>query len=411
VNTKVASITILLLLPAFIEAQQVAKCPQSGPLSEAQLTELVKGSVPAPRIGQFVASCGIDFEPTEDAIGRLRSAGAPESVLAAVRAATGPTERKRQEEKALWESTKDSQDPSVYEDYLRRYPEGQYAGLARQKCGGLKVAGMRTEIERAIAASQWDAADEKIRDLLRLVSDDDEIRGWQRRVADGRDLDEVAERADTAYAQQDYATAAPLYRQLADSGRALAMARLGRMYSIGRGVARDNAQAVAWCRKAAEEGEPEGMVNLGSSYQLGEGVTRDYVQAVAWFRKAAEKGDRLGMNHLGFMYEHGYGVTEDDTQAVAWFRKAAEKGEPWSMNTLGVMYAQGRGVAQDDIQSAAWYRKAAESGNSFGMNNLGSMYESGRGVVKDMAEAIAWYRKAAALGNWGAKSNLKRLGQ
>lgn len=90
-SARLASITMLLLLPALTEAQQAVNC--RGPLSEAQLTELVKGSVPAPRIGQFVASCGIDFEPTDDAIGRLRSVGALESVLAAVRAATGPAAR------------------------------------------------------------------------------------------------------------------------------------------------------------------------------------------------------------------------------------------------------------------------------------------------------------------------------
>ena len=92
-GVKLASITMLLLLPGLTEAQQAVKCPQPGPLSEAQLTDLAKSPVPATRVGQLVAVCGIDFEPTEDAISRLRSARAPESVLAAVRAATGPTAR------------------------------------------------------------------------------------------------------------------------------------------------------------------------------------------------------------------------------------------------------------------------------------------------------------------------------
>jgi len=72
-----------LLLPALTEAQQAVKCPQPGPLSVAQLTDLLKSPVPKTRVGQLVVSCGIDFEPAEDAIGRLRSAGAPESVLVA----------------------------------------------------------------------------------------------------------------------------------------------------------------------------------------------------------------------------------------------------------------------------------------------------------------------------------------
>ena len=90
---KFVSIAMLLLLPAWTEAQPVARC--SRPLSEAQLTELRKGSVPAPVIEQNVAKCGIAFEPTGEVIGRLRSVGMPQTVLDAVRVAIGPAERAR----------------------------------------------------------------------------------------------------------------------------------------------------------------------------------------------------------------------------------------------------------------------------------------------------------------------------
>jgi len=261
------------------------------------------------------------------------------------------------------------------------------------------------------------------------------------------DLDEIAKRADDAYAREDYAVAAPLYRRLADSGRdgiinrlgymyeygqglaqdypqalalfrkasekgdALAMDNLGWMYEHGRGVAQDYAGAVAWYRKAAENGEARGMRNLGMMYQYGRGAAQDDAQAVAWFRRAAEKGDPAGMNSLGFEYDTGRGVPQDDAQAVAWYRRAAENGDRLGMNNLGWMYQSGRAVAQDDAQAVVWYRKAAGKGEPLGMNNLGWMYENGRGVVKDIAEAIGWYRKAAALGNEKAKASLKRLGQ
>ena len=110
---RLALIAVVLWLPGLTEAQQSVKCPGAGPLSEAQLTDLVKGSVPAARIGQLVKNCGIDFEPTGEFFRRLRSAGTPEAVLNAVRSATGPAERKRQAEQALWGSIKDSQDPQV----------------------------------------------------------------------------------------------------------------------------------------------------------------------------------------------------------------------------------------------------------------------------------------------------------
>jgi len=166
VTAKLASITILLLLPALTEAQQVAKCPQPGPLSEAQVTELVKGSIPRRASDNSLPVAASTSNRPMMRSGRLRSAGALESVLAAVRAASGPNARKRKAESVLWESIKDSQDASVFEDYLRRYSEGQYATPARQKYRDLKVAGYARGNGAGPCRWQWDAGDERIRDLL-----------------------------------------------------------------------------------------------------------------------------------------------------------------------------------------------------------------------------------------------------
>jgi len=317
----------------------------------------VKGSIPAPRIGQFVASCGIDFEPTDDAIGRLRSAGALESVLAAVRAASGPNARKRKAESVLWESIKDSQDASVFEDYLRRYSEGQYATPARQKYRDLKVAGMREEMVRALAAGQWDAGDERIRDLLRVVSADDEITGWQQRVANGRE----AERK-RAQRVSDLRVAIP-----------------------------SDLQAGQWASADQSISDLLSLVPADS-------------QAMQWRSQVAEAMDRLG-----YAYEYGLGLAQSYPQALAWFRKAAENDNPAAMTHLGGMYWDGRGVVQDDGQAGAWFRRAAEKSETSAMNNLGVMYERGQGVTQDSIQAVTWYQKAALLGNEGAKANLKRL--
>jgi formylglycine-generating enzyme required for sulfatase activity len=177
---------VLLLLPALTEAQQAVPCPR--PLSEAQLTQLVKGSVPATRIRQLVASCGIDFEPTGEVIGRLHFAGMPEAVLSAVRAATGPAERKLKAEQALWESIKDSDALAVVGDFLRQYPEGQFAAPARQKYRALKIAGVSVKVEQALRDEQWDEAERLIRELLPVGPDDEAIMRWQNRIANGREI-------------------------------------------------------------------------------------------------------------------------------------------------------------------------------------------------------------------------------
>lgn len=192
------------------------------------------------------------------------------------------------------------------------------------------------------------------------------------------------------------------YRLGAELGEAEAQYILGAMYSLGRGVPRDDVQAAAWFRKAAEQGLAAGQTALGGWYYEGRGVPRDDMQAVAWLRKAAEQGEALAQGFLGAMYGAGRGVPQDDVQAVAWYRKAAEQGVAQAQFDLGIRYAEGRGVPQNDVQAAAWLRQAAEQGLAHAQVMLGIMYAQGRGVLKDLVQAHKWFNLAAARGNEGA---------
>jgi TPR repeat protein len=62
------------------------------------------------------------------------------------------------------------------------------------------------------------------------------------------------------------------------------------MYSAGRGVPRDFAEAVKWYRMAAVQGSAQGQNNLGSKYDKGEGVAQDSVRAYMWFTLSAQTG-------------------------------------------------------------------------------------------------------------------------
>jgi hypothetical protein len=83
VRARFALMMTLLLLPAVPEAQPTARC--SFNLNFAQLVRLVNGSVPAPVIRRNVIKCKISFDPTEEMIRGLGSAGVPETVIEAVR--------------------------------------------------------------------------------------------------------------------------------------------------------------------------------------------------------------------------------------------------------------------------------------------------------------------------------------
>jgi len=229
-------------------------------------------------------------------------------------------------------------------------------------------------------------------------------------------------------------------KQQAASGDAAAQCGLGRMYSLGKGVPEDDAQAVLWFRKAAEQGDAHAQYDLGLSYNEGHGVPQDYAQAALWYRKAAEQGDTDAQYNLGVWYEEGeYRGVDQDTQAAFWrrkirawrayinsvdfhfsehwrfskaafwYRKAAEQGDAEAQYNLGRLYYDGRGVAQDYDQAALWFRAAAEQGDSDAQDELGNLYLSGEGVAQDYAQASLWYRKAAEQGDSDAQESLGDL--
>ena len=98
-----------------------------------------------------------------------------------------------------------------------------------------------------------------------------------------------------SHAAQDKPSAQELadLRARADAGEASAQFNLGLMYTEGRGVPQDDAEAIAWYRRSAEQGHAGAQVNLGGMYANGRGVPQDYVEAIAWYRRAAEQGDAV----------------------------------------------------------------------------------------------------------------------
>ena len=97
-------------------------------------------------------------------------------------------------------------------------------------------------------------------------------------------------------------------------------------------------------------------------YSSGRGVPQDDAEAVKWYRLAADQGIAEAQNNLGVMYGNGKGVIEDDKEAAKWYRKAAELGNAGAMLGLGGMYADGKGVIEDDVEAYAWFNVAVANG-------------------------------------------------
>lgn len=109
--------------------------------------------------------------------------------------------------------------------------------------------------------------------------------------------------------------------------RRRAQIELGEAYSLGLGVAQDDADAFAWHQRSAEQGDVGAQVNLGIFYQYGLGVAQDEAETVAWNRRAAEQGEVYAQLKVGDAYADGWGVPQDEAKAVERNRRAAEQGD------------------------------------------------------------------------------------
>ena len=121
------------------------------------------------------------------------------------------------------------------------------------------------------------------------------------------------------------------------------------MYSEGRGVLKDDAEAVRWYRRAADQGNASGQYSLGLMYSEGRGVLKDDAEAVRWYRLAAEQGNTAGQYGLAFMYSEGRGVLKDSVLAHMWWNIAGANGDETARNNRDILE---RDMTRDEIGRA-----------------------------------------------------------
>lgn len=165
-------------------------------------------------------------------------------------------------ELAFWESIKSSTDRRDFEEYLRKYPEGSFGGLARNRLENLRAA-----TSTAVLANPT------------TVSSDNPT-------------------APTNRAEQGDEEAARLVLQAAEQGDPSAMMGLGVLYLRGKGVKQDDKKAAAWLNRAAEQGNAQAMFELAQLYEAGRGVKADLPTATLWYERAGKAGDQRAQLRL-----------------------------------------------------------------------------------------------------------------
>jgi localization factor PodJL len=152
-------------------------------------------------------------------------------------------------------------------------------------------------------------------------------------------------------------------RQAAAAGDPRAEFEVAAVFTEGRIVPQDYAQAAIWYGRAADQGFVPAEYRLGSLYESGNGVTKNFDTAIGLYEKAADAGNRMSMHNLASLYAGGQLGKQQFDLAAKWFLKAAELGLTDSQFNLGMLYARGLGVPQSLSDSYKWFSLAAQSGD------------------------------------------------
>jgi TPR repeat protein len=169
--------------------------------------------------------------------------------------------------------------------------------------------------------------------------------------------DDAFKEAMLSYDRQDYATAIPQFRKLADAGNPEAMNILAYMQDL----AQEDEDAVKYYRKSAEMGNLGGMWGLGAMMAAGEGTEKNAVEGRKWIQKAAVGGHDLAVGAMAEAYIYGqFGITPEEqksAEALDWINKAAEIGFLLPLGTLERAYREGNYGLTIDVKRADQIRK------------------------------------------------------
>ncbi len=220
----------------------------------------------------------------------------------------------------------------------------------------------------------------------------------------------------------DFASAFELLIEEADTGNALAMADLGRMYQDGLGRESDPELAREWYAKAlaafleAEKSSPNRFTQYRIGWMLlhGVGTERDEAAALPWLEKAAQGGNSFAKYQIGKLLLTGTDAVAKDTErALKLLTECAEDGSQYAQYTLGKAYLLGRDLPQDQGQAIHWLKLSAGQGNQYARFFLdrvyGSIFSSTASLLYHMGRVFQEQRQPLAAGMQAAvDSKLRR---
>ena len=227
--------------------------------------------------------------------------------------------------------------------------------------------------------------------------------------------------------ERDFEKALQLFLREAQSGNALAMYDLGRMYADGLGMDTDAEQSAEWYGKAFRAFcalEPEGtkqttylQYRIGKMYDAGLGTQQNYAKAAQWYEKAVAADHKHAEYSLAGLYARGNGVEQNLVRAFDLYHRSADQGNPYACYELAKMLREGVGTNSDPKAAEQYFQLAFQGFSKLEADapddkleyRLGQMLHTGTGTEQDDAAAEALFEKSASAGNVYAQYALAML--
>lgn len=227
--------------------------------------------------------------------------------------------------------------------------------------------------------------------------------------------------------ERDFEKALHLFLREAQSGNALAMYDLGRMYADGLGMDADAEQSAEWYGKAFRAFcalEPKGskqttylQYRIGKMYDAGLGTQQNYAKAAQWYEKAVAADHKCAEYSLAGLYARGNGVEQDLVRAFDLYHRSADQGNPYACYELAKMLREGVGTSSDPKAAEQYFQFAFQGFSELEADapddkleyRLGQMLHTGTGTEQDDAAAEALFEKSASAGNVYAQYALAML--
>lgn len=228
--------------------------------------------------------------------------------------------------------------------------------------------------------------------------------------------------------EQNLEKASVLLQQEAETGSALAMYDLGRMYEQGLGIEADEAAAQQWYKQALasfqsaavtvpEKRCPYLWYRIGKMYAAGQGTEQNFTLAAAHFADAVKYKHMYAAYSLAGLYYRGNGVEQNYETAFQLYNQSARKGNPYAQYEMAKMLRDGIGTEADPEQAEQCFRMAFHGFQSLEKDShddklqyrLGQMLHTGTGTEQDDEAAARYWEKAAKLKNSNAQYALGKL--